>query len=370
MSSPRAVVRRPHDLGRRDGAALLLRQPADDGRRHRGDPRLPDGRARGRHLRHRFRADRRSAPWLTIHCKTLAGGPGHRRAVRGDHVRRTERRARRDRRRLGGDHRGSHQRRRRRSAALRTRAARRHRLPRHAGAHQRPPPPVPEPDPGLSADDRQAAVRMAAVAVSAVAGARHRVGLRVGLGRPGRAGLVGLHHVDRSPLPAPRGAGDLLTAEIEAARDLGVRFHPTRGSMSLSEKDGGLPPDDVVADDDEILAACEEAVARHHDRSFGAMTRIALAPCSPFSRDRGTDGPIGRARRAARRAAAHPLRRERRGRRVQPGDVRLPADGVPRTHRVVHRPDVGGALRDARRRRDRGGSARPASAPPTAPRAT
>ncbi|MFN3256084.1 MAG: 8-oxoguanine deaminase [Ilumatobacter sp.] len=81
----------------------------------------------------------------------------------------------------------------------------------------------------------------------------------------------------------PRGAGDLLTAEIDAARDLGIRFHPTRGSMSLSEKDGGLPPDDVVADDDEILAACEEAVARHHDRSFGAMTRVALAPCSPFS---------------------------------------------------------------------------------------
>ncbi len=81
----------------------------------------------------------------------------------------------------------------------------------------------------------------------------------------------------------PHGAGDLLTAEIEAAQDLGMRFHPTRGSMSLSEKDGGLPPDDVVADDDEILAASEAAVTRHHDRSYGAMVRVALAPCSPFS---------------------------------------------------------------------------------------
>ncbi len=81
----------------------------------------------------------------------------------------------------------------------------------------------------------------------------------------------------------PRGAGDLLSAEIAAARELGMRFHPTRGSMSLSEKDGGLPPDDVVADDDEILAASELAVQRHHDRSHGAMVRVALAPCSPFS---------------------------------------------------------------------------------------
>jgi cytosine/adenosine deaminase-related metal-dependent hydrolase len=81
----------------------------------------------------------------------------------------------------------------------------------------------------------------------------------------------------------PRRAGDLVGAEIDAATELGVRFHPTRGSMSLSQKDGGLPPDDVVDDDDAILAACEEAVVKHHDRSFGAMVRIALAPCSPFT---------------------------------------------------------------------------------------
>ena len=81
----------------------------------------------------------------------------------------------------------------------------------------------------------------------------------------------------------PVGAGDLLTAEIEAAKDLGMRFHPTRGSMSLSVKDGGLPPDNVVQDHDVILAESEAAVQRHHDRSHGAMVRVALAPCSPFS---------------------------------------------------------------------------------------
>ena len=76
----------------------------------------------------------------------------------------------------------------------------------------------------------------------------------------------------------PAGAGDLLAAEITAARELGMRFHPTRGSMSVSEKDGGLPPDSVCQDEDEILAACEEAVARHHDPSPDAMERIAFAP--------------------------------------------------------------------------------------------
>lgn len=81
----------------------------------------------------------------------------------------------------------------------------------------------------------------------------------------------------------PRGAGDLLNAQIEAARDIGLRFHPTFGSMSLSVKDGGLPPDDAVRDEEFILTESERAVATHHDRSHGAMTRIALAPCSPFT---------------------------------------------------------------------------------------
>jgi cytosine/adenosine deaminase-related metal-dependent hydrolase len=81
----------------------------------------------------------------------------------------------------------------------------------------------------------------------------------------------------------PRGGGDLISAEVAAARELGVRFHPTRGSMSLSVKDGGLPPDSVVQDDDEVLADSQRLVEVHHDRSATALTRIALAPCSPFS---------------------------------------------------------------------------------------
>jgi cytosine/adenosine deaminase-related metal-dependent hydrolase len=81
----------------------------------------------------------------------------------------------------------------------------------------------------------------------------------------------------------PRGAGDLLEVEVEAARELGLRFHPCRGSMDLGRSRGGLPPDEVVEDRDEILAASERAIERFHDPSPESMLRIALAPCSPFS---------------------------------------------------------------------------------------
>jgi cytosine/adenosine deaminase-related metal-dependent hydrolase len=78
-------------------------------------------------------------------------------------------------------------------------------------------------------------------------------------------------------------ADDLIGAEIEAARELGIRFHPTRGSMSRGRSDGGLPPDSVVQDADAILADSERLIDEFHEPEPFAMVRIALAPCSPFS---------------------------------------------------------------------------------------
>jgi cytosine/adenosine deaminase-related metal-dependent hydrolase len=81
----------------------------------------------------------------------------------------------------------------------------------------------------------------------------------------------------------PQGAGDLLAVEVEAARSLGIRFHPCRGAMDLGVSKGGLPPDSVVEDRDAIFEAYETALDEFHEPEPGAMCRIALAPCSPFS---------------------------------------------------------------------------------------
>ena len=81
----------------------------------------------------------------------------------------------------------------------------------------------------------------------------------------------------------PAGSGDLIGAQMEAADALGMRMVSSRGSMDLSVKDGGLPPDSVVQTVDEIMRDSMEVIEKYHDPSFGSMRQVALAPCSPFS---------------------------------------------------------------------------------------
>ena len=81
----------------------------------------------------------------------------------------------------------------------------------------------------------------------------------------------------------PAGLEDAIAIEAEAAARLGIRAVLTRGSMDLSQRDGGLPPDSVVQDRDTILADSERLIDRFHDPAPYAMLQIALAPCSPFT---------------------------------------------------------------------------------------
>ena len=77
--------------------------------------------------------------------------------------------------------------------------------------------------------------------------------------------------------------GSRLEDTIEAAREIGMRFHPTRGAMSIGESDGGLPPDSLVEREADILNDMIRVVDGFHDASEGSMCRVGLAPCSPFS---------------------------------------------------------------------------------------
>ena len=81
----------------------------------------------------------------------------------------------------------------------------------------------------------------------------------------------------------PAHAGDLIGAQLAAAEELGIRMFASRGSMDLSKKDGGLPPDSVVQTVDEIMRDSARIIEAYHDPRPGSMRQIALAPCSPFS---------------------------------------------------------------------------------------
>lgn len=81
----------------------------------------------------------------------------------------------------------------------------------------------------------------------------------------------------------PKGSKDLIGAQVQAAKQIGIRLHASRGSMDLSKKDGGLPPDSVVQTVEQIMQDSEFVIETYHDDAPLSMCRIVLAPCSPFS---------------------------------------------------------------------------------------
>ena len=104
----------------------------------------------------------------------------------------------------------------------------------------------------------------------------------------------------------PPGLENAIDIEVEEAKALGVRMTVTRGSMGISEKDGGLQPDSIVQNSDAILRDSERVLAAYHDREPGALIRVALAPCSPLAVPQRVLAEIGGAGRAVRRPPALP----------------------------------------------------------------
>ena len=151
------------------------------------------------------------------------------------------------------------------------------------------------------------------------------------LARSGCATTMDHHYV------FPRSGGDVLGATIAAARQVGLRFHPTRGSMDLGASSGGLPPDEVVEDRDAILVASKAAIEEFHDPSPQSMLRMGLAPCSPFSVTSDLLTEAAGAGPGSQGAPAHASSRDGGGERVLRRAFRLHTGGVSGRTRLAGR---------------------------------
>ena len=140
--------------------------------------------------------------------------------------------------------------------------------------------------------------------------------------RAGRAGALGLHHDAPTTTTSSRATAATCSAPRSRRRARsGCASTRAAARWTSAGRSGGLPPDEIVEDRDAILAASDEAIDRFHDPSPGAMVRVALAPCSPFSVTARADARVGGAGPRARRAAAHPPRRDRRRGGVLPASA-------------------------------------------------
>ena len=138
----------------------------------------------------------------------------------------------------------------------------------------------------------------------------------------------------------PKGLEDSVDVQVDEARSLGIRAAITRGSMSLSDRDGGLPPETLTQDDDTILADCERVLNLFHDPAPGAMVQVGARAVLALRGDPAPDARERGAGRPARMPPAHPSRRDARRGRVLPVDVRLPPGGLPGAGRLDDRPGL------------------------------